>query len=441
MHPVNVTRAIAISTGPVHGLAMTANGSQFLTGADDKTVKLWNTTKGTADQEFGGGHGAGERGRRLEERRAGGNGRSRQDRPDLHSSRRQNDRDDPGPRCNPRAFLQSEQPGPGGGLRQWCSRGMERGFHRRAAAAARFRKAGAKLCPPGVGHRSRLCRRQCDALFRQPRQDGENLEGPCVREQPGRWPMGTWSIRVAFDPTGNRLATGCHDGQLRIWDLTKTPQPAVTKSIVAHATKGQEPGAIYSVAWSPDGKQVLSASFDRTLKLWDPTSGALVREFKAYNAKDFPKGHQQGVFSAAFSPDGKLLVSGGDDRIINIWNTADGSVVRAAGQSQPEGEPARSERPGAQPPQAHPGAIYGVRFIQNGKYILSAGHAPRNQGYLALWNTADGKLVYAAELPTGHINSVSVSTDGKLLAIACAPLSRQSPVVNGYILRMPDAAK
>jgi WD40 repeat protein len=247
---------------------------------------------------------------------------------------------------------------------------------------------------------------------------------------------------LAFDPTGNRLATGCHDGQLRIWDLTKTPQPVITKAIVAHAAKGQEPTAIYAVAWTPDGKQVLSGSFDRTLKLWDPTSGALVREFKAHDTKVFPKGHQLGVFSAAFSPDGKFLVSGGDDRIINIWNTADGSVVRQLlnpnlKANQPD---AKGQLP-QQPPQAHPGAIYGARFLPDGKHILSAGHAPRNQGFLALWSAADGKLVYAADLPTGHINSLAVSTDGKLLAIAAAPRERLATAANGFILRMPDAAK
>src|SRR5262249_18724885 len=83
---------------------------------------------------------------------------------------------------------------------------------------------------------------------------------------------------VAFHPTSPLLATGSHDGQVRIFDLTKNAQ---VRAINAHTTPAP-PSAIYSVAWSPDGKQLVSTSLDRTMKLWDATSGNLVREFKAY---------------------------------------------------------------------------------------------------------------------------------------------------------------
>ena len=134
---------------------------------------------------------------------------------------------------------------------------------------------------------------------------------------------------VAFNPAGTQLATGCHDGKVRIWDIAK-----------GHVHQGDQrpPGMppspaaagppIYCVAWTPDGKQVLSGSLDHSLKLWDATSGTLVREFKGYKEKEFEKGHRDGVFSAAFSPDGKMLASGSSDRAIKIWNVADGSVVR-----------------------------------------------------------------------------------------------------------------
>jgi WD40 repeat protein len=136
---------------------------------------------------------------------------------------------------------------------------------------------------------------------------------------------------VAFNPTGTLLATGCHDGKLRIYDIAKG---AVQKEINAHPAMMQPgmqpvPAPIYCVAWSPDGKQVLSGSLDHTLKLWDATSGNLVREFKGYKEKEFEKGHRDGIFTAAFSSDGKYLASGSSsDRAIKIWNVADGTVVR-----------------------------------------------------------------------------------------------------------------
>ena len=71
---------------------------------------------------------------------------------------------------------------------------------------------------------------------------------------------------VAFDKTGALLATGCHDGKVRIWDVAKGQ---VVKEMVAHApatpAPGQppDPAAVYCVTWSPDGKQVLCATRTR----------------------------------------------------------------------------------------------------------------------------------------------------------------------------------
>src|SRR5439155_6690422 len=73
---------------------------------------------------------------------------------------------------------------------------------------------------------------------------------------------------VAFNPAGTVLATGCHDGSLRLWDHAKG---AMTREIKAHAMP--MPAPIYAVVWTPDGKQVLSASYDGSLKLWDATGG------------------------------------------------------------------------------------------------------------------------------------------------------------------------
>ncbi len=160
---------------------------------------------------------------------------------------------------------------------------------------------------------------------------------------------------VAFNNTGAQLATGCHDGKVRIWDVAKGQQ---IKEINAHpampVAPGQQPqpAPVYCVVWSADGKQILSGSLDTSLKLWDAASGNLVKEFKGYKEKEFDKGHREGVFTAAFSPDGKSIVSGSSDRSIKVWNVADGSVDARAGQPEPEaGRLAdRAPRLGVQPP-------------------------------------------------------------------------------------------
>src|SRR2546421_10745685 len=97
------------------------------------------------------------------------------------------------------------------------------------------------------------------------------------------------------------------------------------------------------------------------MKLWEAETGKLVRTFKAYKEKDFEKGHRDGIFCAAFSPDGKTIASGSSDRSIKLWNVADGTVIRELVNP--------NIKPGVipQPPQAHPGWVYGVRFTSDGK--------------------------------------------------------------------------
>ena len=78
-----------------------------------------------------------------------------------------------------------------------------------------------------------------------------------------------------------------------------------------------------------------------------------------------------------------------------------------------------------------------MRITANGTRLVSVGHAPRNRGYLAVWNVADGKLLYGKELDVGNINSVAVSADGRYLAVACSPRGRTLQEANAYIMKMP----
>jgi WD40 repeat protein len=231
---------------------------------------------------------------------------------------------------------------------------------------------------------------------------------------------------VAFNPASTVLATGSHDGTVRIWDVAKGQQ---IREIRAHPMPPQQ-NAVYCIAWSPDGKQIVSGSLDHSLKLWDANSGAMVREFKAYKEKTFEKGHRDAVFSVAFSPDGKSIVSGGSDYSIKLWNVADGNVAREFINPGLKPDPLA-------PSRAHPGYVYGVRFTSDGKRLVSAGHAPRLQGYVAVWNVADGKMLYGDVFPLGAINSLAVSPDDRLLALACGPRGRDFQNVDSYLIKMP----
>jgi WD40 repeat protein len=78
-------------------------------------------------------------------------------------------------------------------------------------------------------------------------------------------------------------------------------------------------GRVRAVAFSPDGKLVVSGSEARMVGFWDAVTGASLQKLE---------GHSGWVTSVAFSPDGKLVVSRSDDRTVRLWDTATGAALQ-----------------------------------------------------------------------------------------------------------------
>jgi WD40 repeat protein len=229
---------------------------------------------------------------------------------------------------------------------------------------------------------------------------------------------------VAYNKDGTQIATACHDGIVRIFDIAKG---ATLKQINAHTQP--QPSAVYCVAWSPDGKQIASASLDRSIKIWDAAGGTLVKEIKGYDEKTAPKGHRDGVFSVAWSPDGKQIVSGSSDRSIKLWNVADGSHVRDFVNPRLTASP-------TQPAASHPGWVYDLCYTPAG-HIVSVGGAPRGQGYIGVWNPAGSELLDSAQLPLGPFYHVAIARAFGYI-IACGPRTRGAPSADAVLLHVPS---
>jgi WD40 repeat protein len=252
-------------------------------------------------------------------------------------------------------------------------------------------------------------------------------------------PMRNFSIAanvdaVAFQPKGNVLFSAGHDGKIRQFDLVKNAQVKDINAHIREINKNQAPQPIYTLTFSPDGTKLLTSSYDYSLKLWDMPAGTLVKEFRAHKEKEFEKGHQEPVYAAAFSPDGKFIASGssGLERIIKIWSI-DGNVIRDFANPNYKGSPGF-------PAPSHPGAVTNLRFTKDGKPLISVGDAPGNKGFLAVWDWQSGKMLSAETLQLGVFYGLAVSPDEKTLVVTAGNRDRKlaSPEYNtAYVIRMP----
>ncbi|MFB6247128.1 MAG: protein kinase [Salinibacter sp.] len=118
---------------------------------------------------------------------------------------------------------------------------------------------------------------------------------------------------VAFSPDGQYVLSGSgQSGTLKLWDTS-------TGGVVRTLDQGDwDSTYVFSVAFSPDGQYVLSGSDDMAARLWDVESGRLLRTFE---------GHSGLVIAVAFSPDGQYVLSGSSDMTVQLWKVDDGTLA------------------------------------------------------------------------------------------------------------------
>ena len=186
---------------------------------------------------------------------------------------------------------------------------------------------------------------------------------------------------VAFSPDGKRIVSGSGlrflgDGNtLRVWDVSSRQQ--IGKTFTGHVD------SVNSVAFSPDGKRIVSGSDDTTVRVWDVSSGRQIDQIFI--------AHRDSVNSVAFSPDGKRIVSGSRDHTIRVWDASSGQQI---GKTITD----------------HKDDVNSVAFSPDGKRIVSGSQ----DHTIRVWDASSGQQI--GQPLTGHENSVTsvaFSPDGQ----------------------------
>ena len=145
----------------------------------------------------------------------------------------------------------------------------------------------------------------------------------------GLWEHEAGVETLAFSPDGTMLASGSRDDTIRLWDVE-------TREVLHTITEHEDD--VWTVAFSPDGKMLASGGSD-TVSLWDVATAAPLRTFRkpidpelvvetpAGLAGDAPTDNPANATSIVFSPDGRVLVSGSYDATIRLWDTATGEQL------------------------------------------------------------------------------------------------------------------
>lgn len=135
-----------------------------------------------------------------------------------------------------------------------------------------------------------------------------------------------WS--VAYSPDGRYLLSGgAHDNVVRLWDAASGAEiQSFEGHETVHLSRGKVWADIHSVAFSPDGQYVASGAVDNTARLWDIKSSAETRRFIGHEK---PKKGLAGVYKVAFSPDGRHLLTSGRDNTVRLWGVNSGAEVRS----------------------------------------------------------------------------------------------------------------
>jgi len=196
----------------------------------------------------------------------------------------------------------------------------------------------------------------------------------------GRTPIRTFRghkdtvLAVAFSPDGSQVATVSYDGTARLWSAQTGEEVQVLRG---HG------GRVTSVAFSPDGSPVVTGSFDDTARLWSAETGEEIQVLR---------GSDNGVASVAFSPDGSLVATGSRDGTARLWSARTGEEIGVL--------------------RGHEEMVWRVAFSPDGSLVATVSR----DGTARLWSARTGEEIQVLRGHEETVWRVAFSPDGSLVA-------------------------
>ncbi|QUW02760.1 AAA-like domain-containing protein [Chloracidobacterium validum] len=180
-------------------------------------------------------------------------------------------------------------------------------------------------------------------------------------------------LELALFASDQRVVSLDSDFTLRIWN---TDPHTEQREIKGHSDN------VTSVAFSPDGKKIVTASHDKTARIWDTETGEELKRLE---------GHSASVLSVCFSPDGRQIATGSQDKTARIWDAEAGKELKQL--------------------QGHTGSILSIAFSPNGRKIVTAS----SDTTARIWDADSGRELRRLEEHIGRVFSISISPDSQFI--------------------------
>ncbi len=181
------------------------------------------------------------------------------------------------------------------------------------------------------------------------------------------------AISTSLGESSGQLVTGSFDSTVKLWNL----ETGELQQTLDYHDRG-----IFAVVISPNGKTLASTSWDKTIKLWELPSGDLI---------DTLTGHSGSVRSALFTHDGRTLITCSFDETIKLWDVSKGELIKTLSD--------------------YSSAIYSLALHPNGKILATGGH----DGSITLWNIETGLEIAILNGSLDVVEALIITPNGRTL--------------------------